>query len=35
MYRLEQFIWWLVEKLMHVAWALKDRRLSNYVKNRK
>jgi len=33
MYILEQFVWWLIEKLMHVAWTLKDRRINNYAKN--
>jgi hypothetical protein len=35
MYRLELFIWWLVEKLMHLAWTLKDRRLEGYARKYK
>jgi len=32
MFQLEQFIWWLISKLMIVAWTLKDRRLEGYAK---
>ncbi len=35
MYRIEQFIWWLVERLMHLAWILKDRRLRGYARKHK
>jgi hypothetical protein len=35
MYRLEQLVWWLVERLMQLAWVLKDRRLERYARKRK
>lgn len=35
MFRLEQFIWWVIEKLMHLAWTLKDRRLNSYARKHK
>ncbi len=35
MFQLELFVWWLIGKLMGLAWVLKDYRLERYARKAK